>query len=93
MTQLALTLPVDQRAQVANALLASFDDPADSAEVHEAWTAEIGSRVDDITRGRVQTISHDEVKAQLAADRAVRQQQSRSTFAITPRLLPNFAPR
>lgn len=73
-TQLALTLPVDQRAQVANALLASLDDPADSAEVHEAWTAEIKSRVDDITSGRVQTIPHDEVKARLAADRAARQQ-------------------
>lgn len=74
-TQLALTLPVDQRAQVANALLASLDDPADSAEVHEAWTAEIKSRVDDITSGRVQTIPHDEVKARLAADRAARQQR------------------
>ncbi|MFW6599162.1 addiction module protein [Propionibacteriaceae bacterium Y2011] len=74
-TQLVLTLPVDQRAQVANALLASLDDPADSAEVHEAWTAEIKSRVDDITSGRVQTLSRDEVRAQLAADRAARQQQ------------------
>jgi putative addiction module component (TIGR02574 family) len=74
-TQMALTLPVDQRAQVVTALLASLDDPADSAGVHEAWTAEIKSRVDDITIGRVQTISHDEVKAQLAADRAARQQR------------------
>ncbi|WGX97265.1 addiction module protein [Nocardioides sp. L-11A] len=74
-TQLALTLPVDQRAQVANALLASLDDMADSAEVHEAWTAEIKSRVDDITSGRVQTLSRDEVRAQLAADRAARQQR------------------
>ena len=56
-------------------LLASLDDPADSAEVHEAWTAEIKSRVDDITSGRVQTIPHDEVKARLAADRAARQQR------------------
>jgi putative addiction module component (TIGR02574 family) len=74
-TQLASTLQVDQCAQVANTLLASLDDTADSAEVHEAWTAEIKSRVDDITSGRVQTISHDEVKAQLAADRAARQQR------------------
>ena len=72
-TQLALTLPVDQLAQVANALLASLDDPADSADVHQAWTAEITSRVDDITSGRVRTIPHDEVKAQLAVDRAARQ--------------------
>ena len=71
-TQLALTLPVDQRAQVANVLLASLDDSADSAEVHEAWTAEIASRVDDITSGRVQTIPHEDVKRQLAERRAAR---------------------
>jgi hypothetical protein len=35
-TQLALMLPVDRRAKVVTALLASLDDPADSAEVHEA---------------------------------------------------------
>ena len=71
-TQLALALPADQRAQVATALLASLDDPAESAEVHEAWTAEIKSRVDDITSGQVQTVPRDEVRAQLAADRAAR---------------------
>jgi putative addiction module component (TIGR02574 family) len=71
--QLALTLPLDQRAQVANALLASLDDLADPAEVHEAWTTEIKSRVDDIVSGRVQTISRDEVRVQLAADRAASQ--------------------
>ena len=74
-TQLALTLPADQRAQVANALLASLDDGAETAEVHEAWTAEIESRVGDITSGRVQTLSRDQVRAQLAADRAARQQR------------------
>lgn len=73
-TQLALSLPADQRAQVARALLASLDDPADSAEVHEAWTTEIKSRIDDITSGRVPTLSREEVRAQLAADRAARQQ-------------------
>lgn len=72
-TQLALTLPVDQRAQVASALLASLDDPADPVEVHEAWTAEVTSRVDDIVSGRLQTVSRDDVGAQLAADRAARQ--------------------
>ncbi|WP_370247952.1 addiction module protein [Nocardioides sp.] len=74
-TQLALTLPADQRAQVAQALLASLDDAADPAEVHGAWTAEIASRVDDITSGRVQTLSRDEVGAQLAADRSTKQQR------------------
>lgn len=72
-TQLALALPLDQRAQVANALLASLDDPVDSAEVHEAWTAGIKSRVDDITSRRAKTIPHEQVKRQLAEDRAARQ--------------------
>lgn len=72
-TQLALTLPVDERAKVASALLASLDESADPAEVHEAWTSEIKSRVDDIASGRVKTIPRAEVRAQLAADRAARQ--------------------
>ncbi len=74
-TQMALTLPADQRAQVANELLASLDDPADPAEVHQAWAAEIESRVDDIVSGRVQTIPHEEVKRNLAERRAARQTQ------------------
>lgn len=72
-TQLALTLPADERAKVASALLASLDDPADPAELHEAWTSEITSRVDDIVSGRVKTIPRAEVRAQIAADRAARQ--------------------
>ena len=75
-TQLALTLPMDERAKVASALLASLDDPADPAdpaEVHEAWTSEITSRVDDIVSGRVKTIPRADVRTQTAADRAARQ--------------------
>ncbi|MDN5797911.1 MAG: addiction module protein [Intrasporangium sp.] len=72
-TQMALTLPVDGRAKVASVLLASLDDVADPAEVHEAWTSEITSRVDDLVSGRVKTIPRTEVRAQLAADRAARQ--------------------
>ena len=72
-TQLALTLPVNERAKIASALLSSLDDPADPAEIHEAWTAEITSRVDDIASGRVKTIPRADVRAQLPADRAARQ--------------------
>lgn len=71
-TQLALTLPVSERAEMANRLLASLDEISDSAEVHEAWTSEIATRVEDIVTGRVQTIPRDEVRKQLAADRAAR---------------------
>lgn len=90
-TQWALTLPVDQRAQVADTLLASLDDSADPADVHETWTSEIAARVDDITSGRVQTISRAEADAQLAADRAARKQR-RWTFATTPRPCASFVP-
>lgn len=68
-----MTLPVDERAKVASRLLASLYDPADPAEVHEAWALEIKFRVDDIVSGRVDTIPRAEVRAQLAADRAARQ--------------------
>ena len=72
-TQLALTLPVDARAKIASILLSSLDDVSDPSEIHEAWTSEIKSRVDDIVSGRVKTIPRAEVRAQLAADRAARQ--------------------
>ncbi|USQ76131.1 addiction module protein [Ornithinimicrobium cryptoxanthini] len=72
-TQLALTLSVSERAEVASRLLESLDDVADPSEVHRSWTSEINSRVDDIVTGRVQTIPRDEVRKQLAADRTARQ--------------------
>lgn len=48
--------------------------PVESADesIHDAWTDEIGSRVDDILSGKVRTVPHDEVRAKLAADRAAR---------------------
>ncbi len=77
-TQLALTLPVDQRAQVASALLASLDDPADSAEIHRDWTSEIGSRVDDIVNGEAELIPGEQVFAELAERRAARESARRA---------------
>jgi putative addiction module component (TIGR02574 family) len=72
-TQVALALPLDERAKVASALLASLDEPADDpAEVHAAWTAEIRSRIDDIRSGRVQAIPLEQIKAELAERRAFR---------------------
>lgn len=61
-TQLALTLPESERAEVASRLLASLDDVADSGEVHEAWASAIKSRVDDIVSDRMQTILRDDVR-------------------------------
>ncbi|USQ80173.1 addiction module protein [Ornithinimicrobium faecis] len=72
-TQLALTLPVNERAEVASQLLASLDEPSDPAEIHRRWTTEITRRVDDVVTGRVQGVPRDEVRKLLAADRAARQ--------------------
>ncbi|WP_300387191.1 addiction module protein [uncultured Nocardioides sp.] len=66
-----MNLPPSVRKDVALRLLESlevFDDDS----VEEAWSAEIGSRVDDILTGEVETIPHAEVMARLAADRAAR---------------------
>lgn len=72
-TQAALTLTERERAALASALLESLDEPAQNpGEVQEAWTAEIGSRVDELVSGRVKTVPLAEVKAHLAADRAAR---------------------
>jgi putative addiction module component (TIGR02574 family) len=69
----ALALPPDERAQVANAVLASLDDPADDpAEVRTAWTAELRARIDDIRSGRVQPIPLGQVKSGLAEHRTPR---------------------
>ena len=46
------------------------EDSNDSVE--EAWTVEIGSRIDDILSGKAATIPHAEVMARLAEDRAAR---------------------
>ena len=66
-----MNLPPWVRKDVALRLLESlevFDDDS----VEEAWSAEIGSRVDNILTGEVETIPDAEVMARLAADRAAR---------------------
>ena len=72
-TDVALTMSVSQRAALANTLLASLDDSADSpTDVHTAWTTEIRSRVDDLVTGRVKTIPREQVDARIAATLAAR---------------------
>lgn len=67
---MALALPVEERAKVASALLASLDDPADDpAEVQAVWMAEIRSRIDDLRSGRVRTIPLGQIRAELAERR------------------------
>lgn len=66
-----LALPPSVRKDLALRLLESIE-VADQESVDEAWTMEIGSRMDDILSGKVKTIPHEEVLAQLAEARAAR---------------------
>jgi putative addiction module component (TIGR02574 family) len=55
----ALQLSPQERADIANAILASLEDSPNegSYEVLLAWTDEIRSRIDDIDTGRVNAIA------------------------------------
>ena len=55
-----LALPPSVRKDVALRLLESIE-VADQESVDDAWTTEVGSRVDDILSGKVETIPHEEV--------------------------------
>lgn len=59
-----MNLPPSVRKDVALRLLESLE-LADQESVDQAWTTEIGSRVDDVLTGKVTTIPGDEVFARL----------------------------
>lgn len=67
-----MSLPPSVRKDVALRLLESID-VADEGSIDEEWTAEIGSRVDDILGGSVQTIPGEEVFARIDARLAARE--------------------
>ncbi len=69
--QAGLSLPPSVRKDVALRLLDSIE-VADQDSVDAAWSAEIGSRMDDILNGEVQTIAGEQVFAELAERRAAR---------------------
>ena len=64
-----LTLPPSVRKDVALRLLDSIE-VADQETVDAAWTAEIGSRVDDIVNGKIEMVPGEQVFADLAERRA-----------------------
>ena len=66
-----LALPPSVRKDVALRLLDSVE-VADQESVDDAWTDAISARVDDILSGTVETISGEQVFAELAARRAER---------------------
>jgi hypothetical protein len=66
-----MSLPPSVRKDVALRLLESLE-VADQKSVDDAWTGQIGSRVDDILSGNVGMIPGEQVFAELAARRAAR---------------------
>ena len=66
----ALTLPVDERADVAAELLASLDEAGaeDPAEVEAAWAAEIEKRARRVMAGESQGIPWEDVRARAEDD-------------------------
>jgi len=62
----ALALPPDERAWLAEELIASLDEGQD-AEVEAAWAAEIEKRIAEVESGKVQTVSWEEARARIRA--------------------------
>src|SRR5438094_447273 len=58
--QSALTLPPDDRVEIAESLILSLDEKR-AAEIESAWAAEIKRRIDSIDRGEVQLIPWDDM--------------------------------
>lgn len=61
----ALTLPVDERAALANSLLDSLE--AQDESVQEAWDQEVARRMKDLEAGRAVTVPWEELHRQLLA--------------------------
>lgn len=57
----ALALPREERARLAQRLIESLDD---DPEVEEAWAIEIQRRLDSIDRGEVEMIPAEQVLAE-----------------------------
>jgi putative addiction module component (TIGR02574 family) len=60
----ALTLPEDDRADIAGALLESLQ-PAEEADVEAAWRQEVAARVAALDAGEVETLPWEEVRNRL----------------------------
>ncbi|HMC75516.1 MAG TPA: addiction module protein [Vicinamibacterales bacterium] len=65
----ALTLPLDERADVAAELLASLDGAeTDAAEVEAAWAAEIEKRARRVLSGESPGVRWEDVRRRAEAD-------------------------
>jgi putative addiction module component (TIGR02574 family) len=59
----AKALPPEERARLAEELLASFDPH--ERDVEAAWDGELRRRIDEVERGTVQLVSADQAFAQV----------------------------
>jgi putative addiction module component (TIGR02574 family) len=64
----ALTLPPEERADVAAELLASLDDTDADADVETAWAAEIEKRARRVLAGESSGISWEDVRQRAEAE-------------------------
>ena len=62
----ALTLPVEERAELASSLIDSLDSATDE-DVEAAWQEEISRRMADLRSGRTTTIPWEEVRKKARA--------------------------
>ncbi|MEI7868604.1 MAG: addiction module protein [Candidatus Methylumidiphilus sp.] len=62
----ALSLPIQERAQLAEQLLASLDELSE-AETEQLWLQEAARRAAEMDQGLVQRISADEVRREALA--------------------------
>jgi putative addiction module component (TIGR02574 family) len=71
--QEALSLPDDERAEIADALLESLES-APEADVETAWRQEVAARVAALEAGEVRTTPWEETRDQLLARLSERHQ-------------------
>jgi putative addiction module component (TIGR02574 family) len=71
--QEALSLPGNERAEIAGALLESLE-PMPGVDVETAWRQEVADRVTALEAGEVKTTSWEEIRDQLLARLSERRQ-------------------
>jgi len=62
----ALTLPVAERAELADSLIESLDEAGDES-VKAAWDEEIARRMEDLDSGKVKPASLSEARRRLSS--------------------------
>jgi len=56
LTQQALLLPVDERAELARRLIISLESEAPDADAEQLWNEEIKARMAEVDRGDVEPV-------------------------------------